>query len=79
MCRMLWSYAHLSPCLKQQQQQQQQQQQPPHHTTPAHPTVLSCFSPLGLKASAYLLNSIQKLASWLEQVRETLFVRLLKA
>ena len=24
MCRMLWSYAHLSPCLKQQQQEQQQ-------------------------------------------------------
>ena len=23
MCRVLWSYAHLSPCLKQQQQQQQ--------------------------------------------------------
>ena len=29
-CRMLWSYAHLSPCLKQQQLQLHQQQQQQH-------------------------------------------------
>ena len=38
MCRMLWSYAHLSPCLKQPQQPQQPQPpQPPQPLQPSQP------------------------------------------